>query len=68
MTGVANEDVKQYVHVVASEAEKQRWLSTNLPVFIDEGTACSTIIHYRNTDHVHDARLAVHLQADTTGA
>ena len=37
MTGVANADVKQHTHVVASEADKACWLATNLPLFVDEG-------------------------------
>ncbi|GAX78091.1 hypothetical protein CEUSTIGMA_g5533.t1 [Chlamydomonas eustigma] len=37
MVGVANEDVKQHVHVLPNDAEKAKWLTANLPVFIDEG-------------------------------
>ena len=37
MTGVANEDVQQHVHIMQSEAEKDSWVSANLLAFIDEG-------------------------------
>ncbi|KAJ4817137.1 DEAD-box ATP-dependent RNA helicase-like protein [Rhynchospora pubera] len=35
--GMANEDIKQLVHVIPSDAEKMPWLLENLPQLIDEG-------------------------------
>ncbi|XP_078160791.1 P-loop containing nucleoside triphosphate hydrolases superfamily protein isoform X2 [Carex rostrata] len=35
--GMANEDIKQLVHVIPSDAEKTPWLLENLPRLIDEG-------------------------------
>ena len=37
VTGTANEDVTQCVHVMDSDDAKRRWLIENLPQFIDDG-------------------------------
>ena len=37
MQGVANEDVRQVIEVLAKEADKMPWLTANLQAFVDNG-------------------------------
>ena len=56
---MANEDVKQFVHVVTSDAERQKWLSENLPAFVDEGAPPDIDLDLDLVNRRREAELAV---------